>query len=169
MKSNHEISTTYGITVSKKVLSKDINWVLVTSAKTDWSGTYLVGSEKNSESSAKDIIFADFSEFSSGDVSGTKITVPSTNIISDNSDSYLADAITISPSSTTTGKYSIVGNDKYFGRNANSNGMDVLATTESYTSNYDNDISYTTDHVTIAGNGGRTFTYLSSNSNCLSI
>lgn len=115
-------------------------WALVTSAPSDWSGEYL-------------IVYGDGcvdGSLTSGFDQHTRISVTITNNKITLDDSY---SITIAKSST---KYSLrTASGYYFGRNANSNGMDFNS---SWSSNYTvvfNNWNSTNKTVQIAGNGGR--------------
>lgn len=115
-------------------------WALVTSEPSDWSGEYLIvygdGCVDGSLTSSFD--------------QHTRISVTITNNKITLDDSY---SITIAKSST---KYSLrTASGYYFGRNANSNGMDFNS---SWSSNYTvvfNNWNSTNKTVQIAGNGGR--------------
>ena len=126
-------------------------WELVTAAPSDWSGEYIL-----CNGTSGTVKMMDGSSFSSSSCAGVDVTVSNSKITADDSD-----AITIAKSSTN-GKYTVVVNGKYVGRNAGSNGMDAADT---WTSNYDNAISYSSGKVVIAGNGGRVLTWYASNSN----
>lgn len=126
-------------------------WELVTSAPTDWSGEYIL-----CNGTSGTVKYLQGSTFSSSSASGVDVAVSNNKITVDDSN-----ALTIAKSETS-GKYTIMINGKYVGRNANSNGMDASAT---WSTNYDNSISYSSGKVTIAGNGGRTLTWYNNNSN----
>ena len=132
-------------------------WELVTAAPADWSGEYIL-----CNGSSGTVKMMNVSDFSGGvNFSGIDVTVTNSKIIADDSN-----AITISASEAgTANKYSIVANDYWIGRNANSNGVDSGPTSGSYSTNYDNSISYSNGKVVIAGNGSRTLTWYASNSN----
>lgn len=126
-------------------------WELVTSAPSDWSGEYIL-----CNGTSGTVKYLQGSTFSSSSASGVDVTVSSSKITVDDSN-----ALTIAKSSTS-GKYTVKVNDKYIGKNANSNGIDANAT---WSSNLDNTISYSSNKVVIAGNGGRVLTWYASNSN----
>lgn len=126
-------------------------WELVTAAPSDWSGEYIL-----CNGTSGTVKMMDGSSFSSSSCAGVDVTVSNSKITADDSD-----AITIAKSSTN-GKYTVVVNGKYIGKNANSNGIDAADT---WTTNLDNAISYSSGKVVIAGNGGRVLTWYASNSN----
>ena len=136
---------------TKAVYATSSEWELVTSAPADWSGEYIL-----CNGTTGTVKMMDGSSFESSSCAGIDVVVADSKITADDSD-----AITIAKSSTN-GKYTVVVNGKYVGRNANSNGMDAA---DSWSANYDNAISYSSGKVIIAGNGGRTLTWYASNSN----
>ncbi len=136
---------------AEPVHAASAQWQLVTAAPSDWSGEYILGNGTSGK-----IKIMDGSTFSSNSCAGVDATVSSSKITADE-----ADAITIAKSSTS-GKYTVKLNGKYIGKNANSNGIDANAT---WSSNLDNDITYSSSKVVIKGNGGRVLTWYASNSN----
>ena len=134
-----------------EVKAASAQWELVTAAPSDWSGEYILGNGTSGT-----IKIMDGSSFSSSSCAGVDATVTSSKITADT-----ADALTIAKSSTT-GKYTVILNGKYIGKNANSNGIDANAT---WSSSLDNDITYSGGKVVIKGNGGRVLTWYASNSN----
>ena len=151
-------SCTVSVSASSSSPGETAEWHLVTSNQTDWSGEYILANGSSGSVKVMDVASFD-ADPNFGYLSDT-YTVSNNNLTVDESNK-----ITICKSATTNGKYSIIANGYYIGRDANSNGVDSLATSLSYTSNYDNSISYANGKVTIAGNGGRTLTWYSNNSN----
>lgn len=132
-------------------------WELVTSAPSNWSGEYIL-----CNGTSGTVKMMNVSSYSgAAQFSGTDVTVTNSKITADDSN-----AITITNSiAGTTGKYSVIANDFWIGRNANSNGVDYTATSGTYSTNLDNTISYASGKVAISGNGGRVLTWFASNSN----
>lgn len=126
-------------------------WELVTSSLADWTGEYIL-----CNGTSGTVKMMDGSSFDTGSCAGVDVVVTNGKINADDSDS-----LTIAKS-TTEGKYTIKVNGKFIGRNANSNGLDSADT---WTTSYNNAISYSDSKITIAGNGGRTLTWYASNSN----
>ena len=135
----------------EEVKAASQQWELITSAPSDWSGEYIL-----CNGTSGTVKYLDGSEFSSGSASGNDVVVTDGKITAD-----VDDAITIAKSSTS-GKYTVKINGLFVGKDANSNGFDVG---ETWTSKLDNSISYESNKVKIAGNGGRTLTWFGNNSN----
>ncbi len=152
-------SHTFDKPMEAKATSAD--WQLVTAAPADWSGTYLLANNSSGTVKIMDATSLANSAFSA--VTGTH-TVTSEGKLLGIDDSY---AIVVSPSKAgTANKYTVQAGSNYIGKNANNNGVDAVATTGTYTANYNNSISFGSNNiVTIAGNGGRTLTWYGSNSN----
>ncbi len=150
-----------GAVIGSKALEKEPveanaasqQWELVSSALSDWSGEYIL-----CNGNSNTVKYLEGSSFSSGSttVSGKDVTIVDKTISVDDSNSIVI------AKSSTQGKYTVMLNGIYIGRNANSNGIDSSNT---WTSNLDNEISYSNNKIEIKGNGGRVLTWYGQNSN----
>lgn len=123
-------------------------FVKVTTAPTDWSGTYLIVYETGK--------VAFDGSLTTLDVVNNTVSVTISNNKIEVTDALMKSVFTIEPS--TTGKYSIkAANGSYIGKTANSNGLDAKTTKLDHTLGIDNGV------LSVKSSGGPALKYNSNN------
>lgn len=123
-------------------------FVKVTTAPTDWSGTYLIVYETGK--------VAFDGSLTTLDAVNNTVSVTISNNKIEATDALMKSVFTIEPS--TTGKYSIkAANGSYIGKTANSNGLDAKTTKLDHTLGIDNGV------LSVKSSGGPALKYNSNN------